>query len=408
VWRWLLGGLAVVAAVLVALTAAGGSDDHSAGDDPVGADLAALQRFADAGGGTRAAGTRGDRATAAYLAGRLKKAGYRVTTQAFSVPFYVERRPPRVQVAGQELRDVRTLQFSPAGRGTGRIRAVGLGCHPRDFDGLKRGEVALIKRGDCFFYFKALYARRAGASAALMVNDGPKPTPGSLFRFGPGIPVVGIGSQAGAGLAGKRATVDVEASVEQRRTSNVIGEIGPPDAPHVVMAGGHRDSVPAGPGINDDGSGVVALLAMADRFDADRLPPRAALRIAFWGGEELGLLGSRRYVNGLSAAERSRIAAYLNLDMVGSPGAKVQVYDSNDRIEATYRQHLPPKAPQVRLVGDSDHASFEAKDIPAGGIFTGLDDCYHQPCDTIKNVDRKVLATSIAATEGTLVDLLAR
>ena len=74
----------------------------------------------------------------------------------------------------------------------------------------------------------------------------------------------------------------------------------------------------------------------------------------------------------------------------------------------TQRRHLPPGAPQVRLVGDSDHASFERADIPAGGLFTGLDDCYHQPCDTIKNVDRKVLATSIAATEGTLVDLLAR
>jgi hypothetical protein len=408
VWRWLLGGLAVVAAVAGVVVAAGGSSDRDAGPDPVGADLAALQRFADAGHGTRAAGTAGDRATAAYLVGRLKKAGYRVSTQSFSVPFYRERRPPRVEVDGRPLSDIRTLQFSPAGRATGRIRAVGLGCRASDFDGFKPGEVALIKRGDCFFFIKALHARRAGAVAALMVNDGPKPTPGSLFRFGPGIPVVGMSEQAGAGLAGKRATVDVDATSEQRQTSNVIGEIGPADAPHVVMAGAHRDSVPAGPGLNDDGSGVVALLAMVDRFPAERLPPRAGLRIAFWGGEELGLLGSRRYVNRLSGPERARIAAYLNLDMVASPGAKVEVYDSNDRIEATYRQHLPPDAPQVRLIGDSDHASFEAKDIPAGGIFTGLDDCYHQPCDTIKNVDRRVLATSIRATEGTLVDLLAR
>jgi aminopeptidase Y len=408
VWRWLLGGLAVVAAAVVVVMAAGGSDKGASARDPIGADLAALQRFADQGGGTRAAGTPGDRATAAYLAERLKKAGYRVTTQSFPVLFYDERRPPRVEIDGQALRDVRTLQFSPTGRGSGRIRAVGLGCHPSDFAALKRGDVALIKRGDCFFFFKALYARRAGASAVLVVNDGPKPPPGSLIRWTPGIPAVGVGSQTGAGLAGKRATVDVDATVERRRTTNVIGEVGPADAPHVVMAGAHRDSVPAGPGLNDDGSGDVALLAMADRFPADRLPPRAALRIAFWGGEELGLLGSRHYVDGLSGAERQRIAAYLNLDMVGSPGAKVEVYDSNDRIEATYRHHLPPNAPQVRLVGDSDHASFEARDIPAGGIFTGLDDCYHQPCDTIENVDRKVLATSIRATEGTLVDLLAR
>ncbi len=338
----------------------------------------------------------------------MKQAGYRVTVDPFTVPFYEERRPPRVEIDGKPVRAIRTLQFSPSGHATGRIRAAGLGCSASDFAGFEAGEIALIRRGDCFFFQKAALARRAGAVAALMVNDGPKPTPGSLFRLGRGIPVVGLGRNDGKGLAGHRALVDVSASAERRRTSNVIGEIGPEDATRVVMAGGHRDSVPAGPGMNDDGSGVVALLAMADRFPARRLPPRTALRIAFWGGEELGLLGSRRYVNRLSAAERQRIAAYLNLDMVASPGAKVAVYDSQNRIEATYRQHLPPQAPQVRLAGDSDHASFEARSIPAGGIFTGLDDCYHQPCDTIENVDRKVLATSISATEGTLVDLLAR
>ena len=84
------------------------------------------------------------------------------------------------------------------------------------------------------------------------------------------------------------------------------------------------------------------------------------------------------------------------------------VYDTNDRIEATFRRHLPGGAPQVRLEGDSDHASFERADIPAGGLFTGLDACYHQPCDTIRNVDRKVLATSIRAIDGTVADLLER
>jgi aminopeptidase S len=94
--------------------------------------------------------------------------------------------------------------------------------------------------------------------------------------------------------------------------------------------------------------------------------------------------------------------------MVGSPGAKVAVYDTGDRIEAVLRRHLPPNAPQVRLEGDSDHASFEAGNIPAGGLFTGLDDCYHQACDTIRNVDRHLLDVSIAATDGALLDLLER
>jgi Zn-dependent M28 family amino/carboxypeptidase len=311
-------------------------------------------------------------------------------------------------VGGRELKDIRTMQFSPSGSAAGRVRPVALGCAARDYRSLRRGEIALARRGDCFFSQKAFRARRAGAAALLVANDGPGPAPGSLFRFGRGIPVVGVSRDAPRRLAGRRATVAVDAESQQRESTNVVGEIGQRDAPRVIMAGAHRDSVPAGPGMNDDGSGVVALLAMADRIDADRLPPRSALRLAFWGGEEVGLLGSRRYVNGLTAGERGRIAAYLNLDMVASPRARVAVYDSGDRIEATLRQHLPAGAPQVRLEGQSDHASFEARNIPAGGIFTGLDDCYHQACDTLRNVDRKVLATSIAAVEPTLLDLLAR
>jgi Peptidase family M28/PA domain len=409
--RWLLVALVAAVAVVVVLLATGGEGGGSgagASKDPVGADLAALQQAADENGGTRAAGTGGDRAAGTYIADRLKAAGYRVSTDAFPVPLYRELSPPKVVVGGRELPDIRTLQFSPSGSATGRVRPVGLGCAASDYRALRRGEVALARRGDCFFFQKAARARQAGAVAMLVANDGKGPTPGSLFRLGRRIPVVGITREAGERLPGKRATVAVDAEIQQRETTNVIGQIGPADASRVVMVGAHRDSVPAGPGLNDDGSGVVALLTLADRFPQDRLPPRSALRLAFWGGEELGLLGSRRYVNRLPAAERSRIAAYLNLDMVASPGAKVAVYDSGDRIEATFREHLPPNAPQVRLVGDSDHASFEAKNIPAGGIFTGLDDCYHQACDTLRNVDRRVLATSIRATEGTVLDLLER
>jgi aminopeptidase S len=199
--------------------------------------------------------------------------------------------------------------------------------------------------------------------------------------------------------------VEVHATSETRATSNVIGEVGPPGAARVVMAGAHRDSVPAGPGLNDDGSGVTALLTIAHRVPARRLPAGVALRLGFWGGEEVGLVGSRRYVNGLSAAERRRIAAYVNLDMVGSPGAEPAVYDTNDRIETMLRRHLPPAAPQERLEGNSDHASFERAGIPVGGLFTGLDKCYHQACDTIRNVDRAVLATSTRAAEGALLDV---
>ena len=151
------------------------------------------------------------------------------------MPFYGERRPPQVVVAGKPLRAIRTLQFSPSGNAAGRVRAVGLGCSAGDFAASGRRDRADPARR-LLLLPQGAFARRAGAAAMLVVNDGPQPTPGSLFRFGPGIPVVGIGRDAGAGLAGHRAAVDVS-DAGQRRTTNVIGEIGPADAARVVMAG---------------------------------------------------------------------------------------------------------------------------------------------------------------------------
>jgi peptidase M28-like protein len=94
--------------------------------------------------------------------------------------------------------------------------------------------------------------------------------------------------------------------------------------------------------------------------------------------------------------------------MVGSPDAELRVYDTDDRMEQLMRRQLGRDAPEELLEGNSDHASFEAKDIPVTGIFTGLDDCYHQACDTLDNVDRAVLARSIRAAEAAVLDLADR
>ena len=108
------------------------------------------------------------------------------------------------------------------------MRPVGLGCAASDYRALRRGEVALARRGDCFFFQKAARARQAGAVAMLVANDGKGPSPGSLFRLGRGIPVVGITREAGERLPGKRATVAVDAETQQRETTNVIGEMARP------------------------------------------------------------------------------------------------------------------------------------------------------------------------------------
>jgi hypothetical protein len=430
--RWLaaIGAvLAVAGLVLVLLGGGGGAGRHAASEreaqatptptatpqasiEPAGISehLRAL-REAARGNGTRAAGSPGDAATARYIAGRLRAAGYRVSEQAFRVPLFLERRPPRV--SGLRRSALLTLTFSGSGDVSGPVRAVGLGCSRADYARVRRGDVALARRGVCTFSSRARLARRAGVRALLVISDRGAPFSGSLGGPGTRIPVVAVGEAAGRELARRaRVRVRVDAISELRRTHNVIGEIGPADAPRVYMAGGHLDSVVAGPGLNDNGSGVAAVLEVAEQLATRPLANGAALRVGFWAAEEIGLVGSRRYVSRLSRAERRRIKAYVNLDMVGSPGdAKAAVYagsgESGKAIEAALREGLPEGAPEERLGGASDHASFAAFGVPVGGIFTGLDRCYHRACDRIGNVDATLAATAARATAGALEALAA-
>jgi len=356
--------------------------------------------------GTRAAGSRGDRATSRYIAARLRAAGYRVSEPEFEVPLFRERSPARV--SGLRRSQFLTLTFSGSGRAAGRARRVGLGCVAGDYGSLGRGDVAVADRGVCTFSDRARLAQRAGAGALLVISDRGAPFSGSLGAPGLRIPVLAVAEGAAGALHG-RVRVRVDAVSARRATHNVVAEIGPEGAERVMMAGAHLDSVVPGPGMNDNGSGVAAVLEVAEQLASRPLGGGAALRVGFWGAEEIGLVGSRRYARGLSAAERRRIRAYVNLDMVGSPGERAAVYAGEGadgrEIEAALRAGLPEGAPEERLGGASDHASFAARGIPVGGIFTGLDRCYHRACDRIGNVDTKLAAQAARATADALVAL---
>ena len=101
-----------------------------------------------------------------------------------------------------------------------------------------------------------------------------------------------LGARARARRRG--VSVEVEASAPRQESENVIAETPGGTGDRVVMAGGHLDSVPGGPGINDNGSGTAALIEAAEAIG--RQPPGARVRLAFWGAEEVGLAGSRHYV----------------------------------------------------------------------------------------------------------------
>jgi aminopeptidase S len=199
--------------------------------------------------------------------------------------------------------------------------------------------------------------------------------------------------------------IRVDTVSEQRETRNVLAESpGTSAGERVAMAGAHLDSVEEGPGINDNASGVAALLETA-RVSADR----PGLRLGFWAAEELGLYGSRHYVEGLDRSERREVAAYVNLDMVGSPNPNPVVYDTDDRIERALRRGFEGPEGETGLGESSDHASFEDGGIPSGGLFTGAsrtaDPCYHRRCDTIESADAPMaakMARALAAALGFL------
>jgi aminopeptidase S len=166
--------------------------------------------------------------------------------------------------------------------------------------------------------------------------------------------------------------------------------------------------------MNANASGVAALLAAAERLTTR--PPEGGdrVRVAFWAAEELGLIGSRRHVSRLDAAERRGIEGYVNLDMVGSPDGRAMVYGEGPvaaalRAGVRAQGHTPR---ETSLGGASDHAPFRRAGIPVGGIFTGagrpFDACYHRACDDRDNVDDALAADMAGAATRALRALAAR
>jgi Peptidase family M28/PA domain len=365
--------------------------------------LSALQEIADRHGGTRTAGTPGDRASVGYVAGRLRAARWRVRVQRVPLTYFEVRRAA-LRLDGRRLRhtrDYQVLTYSGSGRASGRLRRLGAGCTAAEFAALGAGDVPLVSRGTCFFRVKARAAERAGARALVVIDDAltRRGVPsGTLAVPGIRIPVVLVSDQLARDGAAVR--VEVEALSERRVTHNVLAETPGGRADRLVMAGGHLDSVAGGPGINDNGSGAAALIEMAEAIGPR--PRGARVRLAFWGAEELGLVGSRRYVRSLGGPERRRIGAYLNLDMLGSPNAVPVLYaDGDGRLSRVLRGSVRGRLGALKAGASSDHAPLEAAGVPVNGLYTGglergrdgrpRDACYHLACDTLENVSLPVL-----------------
>src|SRR5262249_40036381 len=123
----------------------------------------------------------------------------------------------------------------------------------------------------------------------------------------------------GAAAAGQTVHMQIDATTTHTTQYNVIADTPTGNPDQTVVVGSHPDSVDAGPGINDNGSGSSQDLEIAESIAKLHLKSARRIRFAFWAAEEVGLLGSTAYVDGLSDAAKKQIALNLNFDMVASP-----------------------------------------------------------------------------------------
>ena len=403
---------------------------------------AALQEIADDNDDTRVSGSAGYDESVDYAVEVLEAAGYTVTRQSFDfVRFEVISPAILQQIEPGPVTDLPNIIMSYSGNGdvTAAVSSPSpvIGCDAADWAGFPAGNIALVSRGTCAFAVKATNAFNAGAIGVVIYNNIAGDLAGTLGNtFTLDIGVTGITQSLGQQLAATPGLVlrlKTDALREPATAENVLAESKGGNPNNVVMAGAHLDSVSAGPGINDNGSGSAVILEVAEQMAG--VKTRNKVRFALWGAEEANLVGSTFYINNLSDEDHAKIALYLNFDMVGSPNHVFFIYDGDDsdvvgapagppgsaEIEKTFEryfesQDLPYKG--TDFSGRSDYGPFILTGIPSGGLFTGAegiktaeeaaiwggtadvayDPCYHQACDTFANNNDGALATNADAT----------
>jgi Zn-dependent M28 family amino/carboxypeptidase len=400
--------------------------------------MKAFQAIADAnpspadGHPSRNSGEPGYKASADYVARVMEDAGYNVTIQTYKFDYYAFTGVPAFSELSPTAHDyILGTEWGP-GQTTGStttslVAAGGIilpptplssstsGCTMADFPLAISGHVALIQRGGCNFGVKVLNAKAAGATGVVIFNEGNPGrtglTIGSMLDandnpFIPTIPVafttfdIGLDlyNQVQAGSA-PVVSLSVPAIVTPNVDDyNVIAESKGGDKNHVVVVDAHLDAI-YGAGMLDNASGSATILDIAQQMK--NVTPRNKLRFIWFGGEELGLLGSSYYINNATKTELSHIGYDLDADVTATPNYSIGVLDPaapdffSRTVSATFpnRVYKPSTVARDQAIDyfdsigrnhilfspvGTDAFSFNAVGIPASGLLTGQDCCKTQ------------------------------
>jgi len=279
--------------------------------------------------GNKRVGTEPGRQAGEYVLQRMQKAGLTsVHMESFQFPRHVvDAQSFAATVDGAAMSPAfEVFEGSGAGHADADVVYVG-SAHPEEVAAVDlHGKIAMCDR-DRSYHRSAQYANIAAAGAVAMLynsaSDGNLIQVGSV-RFdgwsplGP-IPAITIGNADGvmletAAKAGKtvHAVIDVQAHAEPAAGNNVIGRIEGSDASGMIVLGAHYDTWFTGS--CDNGGGIAALLAMAERR-AKEGKPRYTLVFVAYDGEEVALYGGYDYLRKHRIVARDPILAVLNFEM---------------------------------------------------------------------------------------------
>ena len=389
--------------------------------------LAVFQKIADEnpdrkGHGNRDTGTSGYIASVNYVASLMQQAGYLVTIQPYPYEYSEVVGIPQLTTSDQSYRWKQDW-FVAGLSGVGDISAPvqpasgsGSGCSQDDFKGFKAGSIALLERGTCAYDTQVENATTAGASGVVLYNcpetpaseEGPRRARGrndggafeaKLSRQAT-IPVAGITSYVvGSDLLkkyrmGSAPIVHLEVHT-QRSTGvdyNLIADSPFGDANQIVVVDAHLDSI-YGAGMLDNASGSTTIIEIA--LSLAKTPTRNRLRYIWFGGEEIGLLGSAYYTTHLSQAERAQLAFDVDVDVTATPNFDYLVADpayapnvkrfpknvvpeskiGNRYFADFFYLNRVPSLPAWFGNDGTDSNSFSLIGIPNTGILTQQDCC---------------------------------
>ena len=363
----------------------------------------------------RASGTQEELDAAEFLRDEMAELGYHAVLQELSAERLSREQPFLSVTAGAtpEEREIRALPMSNTGMGDvgGPIIFVQKAFEEDIPETGLTDFVALIERGQITFQQKVAQVAEAGAVAAVVFNNEPGGFRGALADISQ-IPAVSITREDGLELldildAGEEIIADIFVQTESIPSQNVIADK-PGTEPDggVVIIGAHYDTVPDTQAANDNSTGVTSLVLMARELQDREFP--FTLRFVFFGVEELGLFGSRHFVDSLTDAERSEIIAMLNFDSVGAGEAAV-IGDSdlvNQAMDYSNANGLFITTTPGSSSGGSDHVPFQRAGIPALFLFGDDLSRINSPGDTLEFVDPDIMGRQMALGLA-LLDMLA-